>query len=58
VAATLTRLLADRGIHPTVVTPPAGDLNAWALADPTWATILDDHLTTRSHVTLDAGIDL
>jgi hypothetical protein len=58
VAATLTRLLADHGIHPTVVTPPVGDLNAWALTDPAWATVLDDHLATRSNAALDAGIDL
>jgi DNA primase len=58
VAATLTRLLADRGSHPIVVTPPAGDLNVWALAEPAWATVLDDQLATRSNAALDAGIDL
>jgi hypothetical protein len=38
-------LLAAHGVEPVVVTPPDGlDLNAWALADPTWVRVLANEL--------------
>jgi DNA primase len=59
VAATLTGLLVGHDIEPTVIFPPSGtDLNAWALTDPTWTTVLDEHLGAVATVALDAGVEL
>jgi hypothetical protein len=54
----LTELLADHHLHATVITPPAGDLNAWALTDPGWTHILDEHLIARPALGVDSGVEL
>jgi DNA primase len=56
VADVLAPLLAAHGAEPLIVTPPDGlDLNAWALADPDWATQLDN--ATHPTITDDTGIE-
>jgi DNA primase len=61
VADTLVPLLSAHAIEPVVVTPPGGlDLNAWALADPTWASVLAGQLGVEPARPADlaVGIDL
>ena len=44
-SATLTELLGRQQVDIVSVMPPDGlDLNAWALADPTWHQSIDQHL--------------
>jgi DNA primase len=59
VAATLTDLLANHDTGSTVIRPPDGlDLNAWALADPSWSAALNDQIGGRPAVAVDNGVDL